>query len=321
MPAIIKATDATFGYVAAGVVMQATFGGAVPGLPPPCVVFATGGTQEPMHAALAEMHGGRFANARITHLDEYVFGARVPQDVVTRLSYARTIRDKVVIPLLGRRKASGPNVHLMDTSWPSIDTTAAHDQFIRDSGGVTTVILGVGRGPTWNDLSPRRLADRFASTQYSCNRGSGSVVDIAVRMVPSIHLAFDEAMSVENAGVFTESAAALLASRAHDISAHAYLHPDSVPFRMGAFVTDLHPATIETNGLSQYGITQAVTMSLGAILCARNIILLARGGEKALSLFLALRGPVTPLVPASALQLVRHRLTVVADAAALRFFP
>lgn len=61
---------------------------------------------------------------------------------------------------------------------------------------------------------------------------------------------------------------------------------------------------------------RAITMGIGTILKARRILLLASGAEKAPALKAALTGPVTPALPASALQL-HSDVTVLADAAAL----
>ncbi len=64
--------------------------------------------------------------------------------------------------------------------------------------------------------------------------------------------------------------------------------------------------------------TQAVTQGIGTILRARRLVLLAFGKQKATALAAALTGPVTPQVPASALQ--RHRDVIVfadPDAASL----
>jgi glucosamine-6-phosphate deaminase len=62
---------------------------------------------------------------------------------------------------------------------------------------------------------------------------------------------------------------------------------------------------------------RAITQGLATIGDARSIVLLARGSHKAVALRAALRGPVTPDVPASMLQ--RHDdVTVVADRAAAR---
>lgn len=62
---------------------------------------------------------------------------------------------------------------------------------------------------------------------------------------------------------------------------------------------------------------QAVTMGIKSIMQARAVLLIASGEGKADIMEEALYGPVTPLVPASILQL-HPNLTVVADAAALR---
>jgi len=62
----------------------------------------------------------------------------------------------------------------------------------------------------------------------------------------------------------------------------------------------------------------AVTMGIGTILEAREILLMATGTAKAEALAAALQGPVIEAVPASALQ--RHsRVTVLCDAAAAQF--
>ena len=60
---------------------------------------------------------------------------------------------------------------------------------------------------------------------------------------------------------------------------------------------------------------EALTVGMGAILTAREVVLIATGGSKAAIVNLALTGPITPRVPASLLQ--RHpRLTVLLDRAA-----
>ena len=61
--------------------------------------------------------------------------------------------------------------------------------------------------------------------------------------------------------------------------------------------------------------TRAITMGIGTILEAKELLLLANGADKADILFDALRGPVTPDNPASFLQ--KHpNVTVIIDAAA-----
>jgi len=60
----------------------------------------------------------------------------------------------------------------------------------------------------------------------------------------------------------------------------------------------------------------AVTMGIKAIMQAKKILLVANGEGKADILYRSLFGPITPVVPASILQL-HPNVTVVADAAAL----
>jgi glucosamine-6-phosphate deaminase len=66
--------------------------------------------------------------------------------------------------------------------------------------------------------------------------------------------------------------------------------------------------------------TQAVTQGIGTILRARRLVLLAFGQQKAAALAAALTGPVTPQLPASALQ--RHPdVIVLADPDAASLLP
>jgi len=60
----------------------------------------------------------------------------------------------------------------------------------------------------------------------------------------------------------------------------------------------------------------AYTMGIGSILRAKRILLIASGPKKAAALRAALYGPVTPALPASALQLHGY-VTVIADAEAM----
>lgn len=65
---------------------------------------------------------------------------------------------------------------------------------------------------------------------------------------------------------------------------------------------------------------RAVTQGIGTILAARRLVLLAFGEQKAKALAAALAGPVTPDVPASALQ--RHPdVVVLADPGAASLLP
>jgi glucosamine-6-phosphate deaminase len=66
--------------------------------------------------------------------------------------------------------------------------------------------------------------------------------------------------------------------------------------------------------------TRAVTQGIGTIMRARRLVLLAFGQQKAAPLAAALAGPVTPRVPASAVQ--HHPdVIVLADADAASLLP
>lgn len=64
--------------------------------------------------------------------------------------------------------------------------------------------------------------------------------------------------------------------------------------------------------------TQAMTIGVGTLLDAHRLVLLASGASKAAILREAVRGPITPEVPASFLRLQPGKLTVIADQAAAR---
>lgn len=59
-----------------------------------------------------------------------------------------------------------------------------------------------------------------------------------------------------------------------------------------------------------------ITQGIGTTLEARHLVLLATGSEKATPIARAVEGPVTAMVPASALQLHPHATVIVDDAAA-----
>jgi glucosamine-6-phosphate deaminase len=59
-----------------------------------------------------------------------------------------------------------------------------------------------------------------------------------------------------------------------------------------------------------------ITQGIGTILDARHLVLLATGEAKAEAVALAVEGPLSALVPASALQLHPHATVVVDEAAA-----
>jgi glucosamine-6-phosphate deaminase len=64
--------------------------------------------------------------------------------------------------------------------------------------------------------------------------------------------------------------------------------------------------------------TKAISVGVGTLLEARNIVLIVSGAAKADVLYESLYGPQTPDVPASFLQRAFDRLTVIADAPAAR---
>ncbi|MGI6333921.1 MAG: glucosamine-6-phosphate deaminase [Saccharofermentanales bacterium] len=59
--------------------------------------------------------------------------------------------------------------------------------------------------------------------------------------------------------------------------------------------------------------TQAITMGIGTILEARNLIMIANGSKKAGIIAKALQGPITSAVTASAIQLYTGKAVVVLD--------
>ncbi len=99
--------------------------------------------------------------------------------------------------------------------------------------------------------------------------------------------------------------------------------PDEA-FAKTTHCVDLQESTIEANKRFFDNIDdvpkQAYTMGIGTIMQAKKILLLVSGAEKADILFKALYGPVTPMVPASILQL-HNDVIVVADEAALAKCP
>ncbi len=92
-------------------------------------------------------------------------------------------------------------------------------------------------------------------------------------------------------------------------------------FPLGTHLVDLDPMTLEANARffdndPNKVPHQAMTMGIGTIMSAKKILMIVSGADKAAILAKALLGPITPQVPASALQL-HPDVTVVADEAAL----
>ena len=94
-------------------------------------------------------------------------------------------------------------------------------------------------------------------------------------------------------------------------------------FALGTHKVELLDETIDAN--ARFFETrdevprQAVTMGIRDIMQAKKILLIAQGEEKADILKKALKGKVTPFVPASVLQL-HPDIVVVGDEAALKYF-
>ncbi len=92
-------------------------------------------------------------------------------------------------------------------------------------------------------------------------------------------------------------------------------------FPVGTHLVDLDPMTLEANARffdndPKKVPTQALLMGIGTIMSARKILMIVSGADKSATPAKALMGPVTPLIPASVLQL-HSDVTVVADQAAL----
>ena len=91
-------------------------------------------------------------------------------------------------------------------------------------------------------------------------------------------------------------------------------------FRKSTFCVELDQSTIEANARFFNSIDevprQAYTMGIGSIMSAKKILLVVHGEGKAEILRDVIEGPITPLVPASVLQL-HNDVTIVADEGAL----
>lgn len=91
-------------------------------------------------------------------------------------------------------------------------------------------------------------------------------------------------------------------------------------FPLATHLVDLTESTIEANArfFASAGDVprQALTMGIGTIMKARKILVVVSGADKAEAVYNAFRGPVTPEVPASILQL-HPDVTLVGDESAL----
>lgn len=81
-------------------------------------------------------------------------------------------------------------------------------------------------------------------------------------------------------------------------------------------LVDLDPSTIRANARfftnEDQVPRQAISMGIGSIMAARSILMLANGTAKAQAVQGMVEGPITPALPASALQL-HPRVTVILD--------
>ncbi len=93
-------------------------------------------------------------------------------------------------------------------------------------------------------------------------------------------------------------------------------------FVPGTHEVDLTQSTIDANARFFESIDlvprKAVTMGIGGIMHARQVLVVVSGGDKAEAVYNAFRGPVTPQVPASILQLHPDVILVGDDAALSR---
>ncbi len=104
---------------------------------------------------------------------------------------------------------------------------------------------------------------------------------------------------------------------------HIGFNEPSDVFEKGTHVTQLDARTIAANsrffGSNDLVPRFAVTMGIKTIMQAKKILLLVSGKDKAQIIDAALNGPITPKVPASALQLHRN-VILVGDKDALSAF-
>ena len=100
------------------------------------------------------------------------------------------------------------------------------------------------------------------------------------------------------------------------LNGHIGFNEPSDSFEANARLVTLAEVTIESNARNFASIDDvprnAITMGIRSIMLAKHILLVANGNAKAAILRDSLKGPITPLVPASILQL-HPSVTVVAD--------
>jgi glucosamine-6-phosphate deaminase len=98
-------------------------------------------------------------------------------------------------------------------------------------------------------------------------------------------------------------------------SAHLWFNESGASFASRTRTVRLSPHTLRANGLEY---ERALTIGIGNVLDAREIVLVIKGRRKRSALDLLLRGPVSERVPVSVLARadVADRVTVYADTGA-----
>ncbi|HHY82211.1 MAG TPA: glucosamine-6-phosphate deaminase [Clostridiales bacterium] len=103
---------------------------------------------------------------------------------------------------------------------------------------------------------------------------------------------------------------------------HIGFNEPNTPFDSVTHVVDLTESTIQANSRFFDSIDQvprqALSMGIKTIMHARKILLIVKGADKADIIYKALRGPVTPEVPASILQLHPNVSVYVDNAAGVK---
>jgi len=101
---------------------------------------------------------------------------------------------------------------------------------------------------------------------------------------------------------------------------HIAFNEPGTPFESTTHVVDLAESTIKANSRffdsPDQVPRQAITMGIKSIMQARRIILIAKGKGKASIMYKALKGPVTPEVPASVIQHHPNILVILDNEAA-----
>lgn len=103
------------------------------------------------------------------------------------------------------------------------------------------------------------------------------------------------------------------------VNGHIGFNEPGTPFNTTTHVAELAPATREANSRFFSSMdevpTHAISMGIKSIMHARRIILLANGEHKAEAVAAAVKGPITPDLPASVLQLHPNVQFIVDEAA------